>query len=93
MQLLTNAAVYASLHGDGHDGWGGDHWWIWRLGMFLIWIVLIGLAFWWFRRCGRGWGGQHEISGVERARGILAERFARGEINAEEYNERLGQLR
>jgi putative membrane protein len=95
MYALQNAAVYASVHGGPHDDWGGGYWWIWRLGMLLLWIVLIGLAIWWFRRCGRGWAGRHEhheVSGVERARGILAERFARGEINAEEYRERLGQL-
>jgi uncharacterized membrane protein len=32
------------------------------------------------------------MSGVERARGILAERYARGEIDGDEYRERLAQL-
>jgi putative membrane protein len=33
-----------------------------------------------------------ERTGLETAREILAERFARGEIGADEYRERLGQL-
>jgi putative membrane protein len=71
-------------------GWEhGEYWWIGRLGMLLFLIVLIGLLFWWMRR--NAWR-HHEPSGVERARGILAERFARGEIDAEEYRERLSQL-
>jgi len=32
-------------------------------------------------------------SDIDRARGILAERFARGELTGEEYRERLEQLR
>jgi putative membrane protein len=32
------------------------------------------------------------VDNTERARGILAERFARGEIEAEEYRERLDEL-
>ena len=55
--------------------------------MFLIWFVLIALIvwFWWGRGC--GWR-QQEVSGIERARTILAERYARGEISVQEYRER-----
>jgi putative membrane protein len=90
MYLVNEAGLalaQAQANGWGHDG--GGYWWIWRLGMLVFWVVLIALAFWWFRRA--GWGRQP--SGAERARDILAERFARGEITVEEYNERLGQLR
>lgn len=85
-QLATSAIL---LH---VDGWAYDSpwFWVWRLGMFIFWIGLIVLAFWWFRRAG-GW--RREISGAERARGILAERFARGEISVEEYHQRLDQLK
>ncbi len=33
-----------------------------------------------------------ERSGIERAREILAERYARGEVTSEEYRERLDQM-
>ena len=83
--LLSSAVILT--HSEGwHDG---GYWWIGRLGMLLLFLVLIGLFFWWMRR--NAWR-QHEPSGIERARGILAERYARGEIDAEEYRERLSQL-
>jgi len=58
-----------------HLGWG---WWM-GVGMVAFW-VLIGLAIWFLVR-----------PPVPRERGpeeILAERFALGEISAEEYDER-----
>jgi putative membrane protein len=57
--------------------------------MLVFWIILIGLIVLWARRA--AWR-RHEPTGVERAQGILAERFARGEIDANEYRERLDQL-
>jgi putative membrane protein len=76
MQALTPLFVYAS---SSHDG----HWWI----VFpIFWAVLIGglIVFLW-RRGGRG--GPRDP-----AKRILGERFARGEISADEYRERLAQL-
>jgi putative membrane protein len=91
-----NAVVHASAlvlaqPGFGSDGepWDNGWWVVWRIGMLLFWIVVIGLAFWWFRRS--GW--RRQPTGTERARDILAERFARGEITADEYHERLEQIR
>ena len=76
-----------------HDGpWDSEWWWAWRLGMFLFWILVLAVVFFCFRRWGWGWR-HHEPTPLERAQGILAERFARGEISAEEYRERLDQLR
>ena len=75
-----------------HDGpWGdNEYWWIGRLIMFLFFIVLIALFFWFMRR--NAWG-HREPTPIERAQGILAERYARGEIDGEEYRERSSQLR
>ena len=59
------------------------HWWpIWPL----LWALLIGAAVWLIvkRRDRRG--------PLDPARAILAERFARGELNAEEYRTRLDEL-
>lgn len=81
MHALIPLFVYAS---DSHGWHHGGHWWI----VFpILWALLIAAAialFW--RRCrGRQDGG-------DPAKRILSERFARGEISADEYRERLAQL-
>jgi putative membrane protein len=63
------------------DGW---HWWFapfWLLFWATLVVVVVRLAPWRRRRDGR----------VD-ARSVLAERFARGEIDAAEYRERLEVL-
>jgi putative membrane protein len=69
----------------GHGGWGPGPWWpIFPLFWVLLWGVLIFAVF----RFGRGrWQRGHS------AEGVLAERYARGEITVEEYRERLRVLR
>jgi putative membrane protein len=65
------------------DSWhhGGHAWWAL---LWLFWLTVIGLVvFLLVRR-----GGGHPSASA-----ILAERYARGEISAEEYRERLGNLR
>ena len=66
--------------------WDSDHsgWWpIWPL----LWAALIGVAVWLIlRRRGDRRGP------LDPAREILAERFAKGELNAEEYRARLDEL-
>ena len=70
----------------GQGGWGPGPWWpIFPLLWVLLWGVLIFAVFR-FRRGGR-W--QHGSSAV----GVLAERYARGEITVQEYRERLGVLK
>ena len=91
MQLAAvNAITTLPLAAFGHESgpWDSEWWWLWRLTMFLILIALVVLAVWWARR----YPLRHEVSGIERARGILAERYARGEIDGDEYRERLAQL-
>ncbi len=79
-------------------GWNGWNWWGWALMSFSM-IALWGLVIWGivalFRRPGDRWPGdsrseRHERSDPEQ---ILAERFARGEIDEEEYHRRLQTLR
>jgi uncharacterized membrane protein len=68
----------------GHAGFGP--------GFFLfplLWVVLIVLGFWLLFRSRRPW---HEGS-PNRARAILDERYAAGELSTEEYHERLKVLR
>ena len=69
------------------DEWGHGWWVLWPL----LWIAVIVTAVWLFRR--RSWHSGRQLSGAERARDILAERYARGEIGSDEYRERLEQLR
>jgi putative membrane protein len=66
----------------------GHGWWqIWPI----LWVA-IPVAVVWF--LGRAWArGRPGDGGLDRAREILAERFARGELTHDEYRERLAQLR
>jgi putative membrane protein len=64
------------------NGWHHGHWWI----VFpILWLLLIALA---IALCLQR-RGPHDGDPAKR---ILGERFARGEINADEYRERLAQL-
>jgi putative membrane protein len=77
-----NALALLPLFTSDSDHWG-HHWWpIWPL----LWAVLIGTAVWLIlrRRDRRG--------PLDPARAVLAERFAKGELSAEEYRTRLDEL-
>jgi putative membrane protein len=65
------------------DHWGNPWWPLWPI----LWVALIGVAAWLImRRRAR----RHDP--LDRAREVLAERFARGELTGEEYRARLGDL-
>jgi putative membrane protein len=65
----------------------GEHWWFVFPFFWLLWLAVVGTVLYFvFRGRARSW------SGGNRAKAILAERFARGEISGEEYRERLEQL-
>ncbi len=67
-------------------GWGPGPWWpVFPLFWLLLWGVVI-FAVLRFRR-GGWWHRGHT------AEEVLAERYARGEINVEEYRERLRVLK
>lgn len=59
------------------------------LGMILVWVLLIGLAVLLVRAVAGGFSGS---GGGKSARQILDERFARGEIDRREYEERRHML-
>ena len=72
-----------------YDGPGFSFWWILPLFFGAIWLVFIGLLIWkliWLRTWGRD-GSRSD------ATALLRERFARGEINAEEYESRRQTLK
>jgi putative membrane protein len=70
----------------GGDGWG-DGPGPWFLVFPLFWLTVLVLAAVWFRRRGQFW--RQPSAG----RSVLDERYARGEISAEEYRERLEVLK
>jgi putative membrane protein len=80
-----NAAL-AALPLLTHEARGdcGHPWWPLRL---IFWAGLIGTAVWLISRR-RDRGGEP----LDRARELLAERYARGELSGEEYRERLDEL-
>ena len=68
-------------------GWGGP-WWL----LFpLVWILVIGTVIWLAVRNRRQ--ESSSPSPVGRAAEILAARYARGEIDTDEYHRRLDVLR
>jgi putative membrane protein len=66
--------------------WVGGHGGPWFLFFPLIWIAFVILAVFLFRRGRPGWHANP-------AEDILGERYARGEISADEYRQRLDVLR
>ncbi|MFI7492805.1 SHOCT domain-containing protein [Micromonospora echinaurantiaca] len=72
------------MHGNG---------WVWPMGVMLIgWLVLaliIGGGVW----LAASYGRRPVSDGRDSARRILGERYARGELDTEEYHRRLDALR
>lgn len=78
--------------------WNGDHMGAWGYGfmtisMLLFWAVLIIGAVALVRYLGRTGQRDGDASPRTTPEQLLAERFARGEIDAEEYRARLDTLR
>ncbi|MDX6594109.1 MAG: putative rane protein [Gaiellales bacterium] len=82
---MTTLHIIAPLAANS-DWHHGGHWWF---PFTLLWLIVLGAAIWFVARQAR----PRERSGIDRASDILAERFARSELTAEEYRERLEQLR
>ena len=86
---LTTIQGWSPWMGD-HMSWGG---WGMMFGWTLILVVLV-LAVWGVAD-GR-WPGRSKgegRSGEDRAESVLRERYARGEIDEEEYRRKLDELR
>ena len=69
------------MMGWGNDGWSAGDWVAMSAMMVLFWGAVIALGLW-VARSVRSDGAQ---APPDRADTLLAERFARGEIDAEEY--------
>lgn len=72
LDLTTLTTLLAGQAPDGDHAW----WPLWPL----LWIAVIGTIVWLVVRRRRP-GGRRPGDGTDRARDILAERYARGEIN------------
>jgi putative membrane protein len=92
---MTASHLLPALLPLGGDGWwrgwgpGGGWAWLWAPILLLLWAGLIAAVVWSVARNAR----PPERSGTERAREVLAERYARGELTTDEYRECLEQLR
>lgn len=77
------------------DGWGhpwgdGGGWTaLWWPFMMLFWVAVLAVGVWLLVRR----TGPAASRGADRAQDVLAERFARGQVSEEEYEERLSVLR
>jgi len=89
-------AMIARQYMDDNHMWRDDgRMWLWGGFMMLcVLVVVVGLIVWLAVRASQSQQhcASHDVAGV-RAREILAERYARGEISTEEYQERLTVLR
>ena len=74
--------------------WGygqGAGWWLWGI-LMLLGIALLAVVLAWAFRGGMRDRHQHGRPPASAARQILDERFARGELTAEQYREQLRVL-
>ncbi len=91
--MLSAVSLLADSSDWGHmGGWGGGWMWLFGFPMMVLFVVLLV----WLVRTGLGSSppsGPAPRDPDERAKEILAERYARGEISTEEYRERSSELR
>lgn len=81
----TMNAMTLTAYGPWHDGHAHGWWPVFPIGFGLFWLLVLGGGFYLLSRRIR--------QGGDSAEKVLAERYARGEIDEEEYRERLGVLR
>jgi putative membrane protein len=98
---MTNVFGVSGLLAQGSGwhmrGWDGGWMWLWGTLMMLAWVAIIAVAVWLFMRAGparrNGNGMDGRDGGSDRARQILDERLASGELTPEEYQERRDAMR
>lgn len=80
-------------HGYGHMWGGGAHWIFGPIMMVLLVALIVALVVLIVRRLGGAGGGATQAAKPTAAQDILEERFARGEIDQEEFETRRQMLR
>jgi uncharacterized membrane protein len=98
MTMLMEVATQLQAHpGPWHDGGPGDapaFWPVFPITFGLFWIVVAVGAFYLLRRrTATSAASAASASPMSKARAVLAERFARGEIDEDEYHARMAALR
>lgn len=94
MTTMTALSILAQrAEWDRHmmDGWGWGWVWMWGAGLLVLVALaaVVGTVVWSATRHDRA----RQPDATTRARAILSERYARGEISTEEYQERMDALR
>jgi putative membrane protein len=85
--------VLAQMMDRDDMGNGGGHWWAWLIGAVVL-VILVGLAVFAVVRMTTSSGtARTNASGPQSAEDLLAARFARGEIDEDEYRRRRDALR
>ena len=75
--------------GPGMMGWGFGIGWVWTILMVAFWIAIIVGIFFFIRWIAKSSGsGSREAKSEDSATEILKKRYARGEINKEEFEEK-----
>jgi putative membrane protein len=82
----------STMMGWNHDGGGWGGWILMAVLMLAFWALVVFAVIAIFRGTGRARGSEERTAGRD-ALDILGERFARGEIDAEEYQARARILR
>jgi len=92
--LIALPLVFGLISGWQYGGWGmmGGFSWIWFMPIFMI--LFWGLVIWGIVALVRGLSGSRgsDSSKADSALEVLKKRYARGEINKEEYEEKKKDL-
>lgn len=87
--MLLTEFLAQSNDWDHMNGWGGGWMWLWAVTMMAGFVALVV----WLARSNSGVSaGVAPRDPTERAKEILAERFAKGELSSDEYRERVSEL-
>ncbi|MCK0137918.1 SHOCT domain-containing protein [Aliiroseovarius sp. F47248L] len=86
--FVAAPGVADTYEGFGHMMWGGDHGIFGGLIMLIFWALIIGLIV----LAVRGFSNHQVSDNRQKAIDLLRERFARGEIDDDEFERRLAKL-
>lgn len=86
--MTVLSTVLAGMGGNGNNDHMDASDWAWMSLIWLVALAVIALVVWLVIRA-----THHPAGGTRSARDILSERYAKGEIDHDEYEERLSRLR